>query len=264
MEVLAPHQFAAVLPLLPSARDAGHLAMAHAVIAGTMPGHVLADHAARPRSAIVLNHNGFHTAFGEVPDEPIAPLIGILTLGLVSPESGLLIDVSGHWAARLRGILPGACSRDEYHAPAGPPPARRLPPGHALVPLTAAIARRFEGAVDPWVVRIWGGPEAFAEKSFGFAVLSDTGALASFCTTLAIGGGEAEVEIGTSEAFKRQGLAYAAGCAFMAGCHARGLVPAWTTRADNLPSQRLAASLGYRRFRSVACFALNRSEPLTA
>jgi len=236
--------------------------MAHAVIDGRMPGHVLADRAAQPRSAIVLNDGGFHTAFGEPPDEPLSALVAWLVTELVSPEPGLLIDVSGRWAVALRGLLPGAYARDEYHAPTAPPQARPLPAGFRLVPLDADIARRFEGAVDPWVVRIWGGPEAFAQQAFGHAVLGPGGELASFCATLAIGGGEAEVEIGTADAYKARGLAHAAGCAFMTECYARGLVPAWTTRADNRPSQRLAASLGYVRFRSVECLPLNRRAAL--
>jgi GNAT acetyltransferase len=263
MQVLAPHQFAAVLPLVPTAREAGHLAMAHAVIEGTMPGHVLADRVDSPRAAFVLNHSGFHTAFGAPPREPIEALVTLLATQLVSPEPGLLVDVSGRWAAALRGLLPGDFLRDEYHAPAALPAPRPLPAGYRLVPITAAIARQFDGAVDPWVVRIWGGPEAFVARAFGFAVLAPDGALASFCTTLAIGGGEAEVEVGTNEAHRARGLAHAASCAFMAAASARGLVPAWTTSADNRPSQRLAASLGYVRFRQVACFPIQRQRPST-
>ncbi len=262
MQILTNEDRARVRPLLPPPSQAGHLAMAHAVIDGTMPGHVLADPAgpgATPRWALVLNDCGFHTAFGTPPDAPAVQALVAQAAAIVSSEPGLVVDVSGRWAEALHPLLPGGYFRDEYHAPAALPPSRPLPPGFRLMPLDAEIARRFEGAVDPWVVRIWGGPEAFARASFGHAVLGPGGELASFCAALAVGGGEAEVEIGTAERFQGRGLAHAAGCAFMASAMARGLVPAWTTRADNAPSHRLATSLGYARFRRVACLPLDRA-----
>lgn len=258
MELLAPDEFRAVLPLLPTAHNAGHMTMVHAVIEGVMPGKVLVDSLERPRSAIVLNDCGFHAALGEPPSEPLRPLITMIATDLVSAEPGLLIDITGSWSSILSGVFPPSYFRNEYHAPAIVPPSRPVPDGFSLVPITAEIAKKFDGAVDPWVVRIWGGPEAFVAKSFGYATLDANGDLAGFCTSCGIGGGEAEIEIGTNGQFRQRGLAHVAATRFMAESYRRGLVPAWTCQSDNEPSCRLAESLGYECFRKVECFPLNQ------
>ncbi len=258
MQLLDPGDYRATLPLVPSSHEAGHTTMVHAVIEQRMPGAILVDSLERLHSAIVLNDCGFHAALGAPPEEPLKDLIETICVELVSAEPGLLIDMTGTWASSLQSVLPEPYGRNEYLAPLETPVLEPVPAGLRRVPLTAEIAAKFDGAVDPWVVRIWGGEEAFIAKSFGYALLTDSGELAGFCTSCGIGGGEAEVEIGTNRAFRRRGLAMAAATAFIPESYRRGLVPAWTCQSDNEPSYRLAERLGYRFLREVQCFPLDR------
>ncbi len=258
MQILEPSSYGNVLPLLPSAHDAGHLTFSRAVLEGRMPGRILVDDVANPASANVLNDCGFDALLGSPPSEPLGPLLESISNEHMSEEPGLLVDVTGTWTAVLEPLLGAPFGRKEYHPPLEPPRDRPLAAGFELVPITVDVANLFEGAVDPWVVRIWGGAEAFVATAPGFAVLAENGDLAAFCTACGIGGGEAEIEIGTNDRYRRLGLARVAAVAFIDVSKGQGLVPAWTCQADNEPSWRLADSLGFREFRTVNCFNFNR------
>ena len=134
-----------------------------------------------------------------------------------------------------------------------------MPAGYELRPLDAGLLAQFEGKVDPWVIGVWGGPEAMLQKAIGWAAIRG-GEMAAFCTMCAIGGRpgeiEAEIEIGTAAAARRQGLALACGRAFIKDCLSRGLQPAWTSDAANVASIASAAKLGFLQFRTIKGFVL--------
>jgi RimJ/RimL family protein N-acetyltransferase len=67
---------------------------------------------------------------------------------------------------------------------------------------------------------------------------------------------EAEIEIGTDAAHRQKGLSVIAAVAFFEQCRERGVIPAWTCDSKNLPSQRTAARLGFRKFRDVMGFRM--------
>ncbi len=258
---LPADRFARVLPLVPPKTAAGHMAFVHAVLAGTMPGRVFGDSVTAPRSAIVLNDSGFHFAFGDAPPalsaEELRPVVAA-----VSGEYGTLWATTQAWQVALAPLLAERGKRMEFHPPKGRLPV--FPPLHEryrLLPIDEAIAAKFGGGTDPWVIRIWGGPERFIENCFGFAIM-DGDTLASFCTACAIGGPpgevEAEIEIGTDPRYSQQSLATVVALAFMAECRQRGLEPAWTCSSTNEASERLARRLGFTFFREVEGFAMQR------
>lgn len=244
--------------LVPVAEEAGHMAFVHALLDGTMPGRVFADDVDRPRSAIILPDNGFCFGIGAA-DEALVVAILPGILAQPSPEPALLWATTGAWALVLGRHLKEPRTRNEYHyAPMLPQPAPRMPPGFRLRPLDFEVASdpQFGKGIDPWVVRNWGGPKSFVERCFGWAVMSPEG-LAAICTACSIGGGEAEVEIGTAFAYRERGLAYAAALAFVAECERRNLRPAWTCATGNAGSERLAEKLGFVLFREVTGYPLN-------
>ena len=257
---LEPEAFERILPIVPPPAQAGHMAFAHAVIEGSMPGFILVDDARKPSAAIVGNLCGFWHAIGT----PDADLAGAAAPGLKArvPENEptSLWCATPAWEALFDGYLDEKRWRYEYHfegLPAGTPP---VPAGMELRPIDASIAGKFAGRVDPWVVNVWGGPRSFAERSFGFALLDEGGEIASFCAACAIQAdgwdGEVEIEIGTARAFRKQGLAAIVGAAFISECARRRLKPAWTCAADNEASRRSAACLGFKEFRRVAGYVL--------
>lgn len=258
MPFLERGQFGCVRQLLPAPGEAGHLAFAHAVLDGSQAGEVLVDDAVQPRSAVVANVHGFWLAAGE----PSAALVAasVPELAALVREPTALWATTEAWDAALATVFTGRQLRNEYRFSGGAAPAGPLPADYRLVDLDAAIAARFAGRVDPWVVAAWGGPGAFPDPAFGAAMLDSSGALASFCTTCAIGGPpghvEAEVEVGTWDGARQRGLATAAGMDFLRQCRERGLHPAWTCAADNEASHRLAVRLGFAFTRQVAGYPI--------
>jgi RimJ/RimL family protein N-acetyltransferase len=252
----APHaSYSAILPLVPSANDAGHMAFVYGILEGEMPGTVFVDDADNPRTAIACNDCGFWHAVGAPRRDLVAESIELLKATLPAYPTQLYATTP-EWAEALNPLFADHRSRNEYHFTSLPNSAAPLlPPGFELVPLSPALALKFEGAVDPWVVDIWGGPEQFRERIFGWAAIRGD-ELASFCTFCGLGGGETEIEVGTNERWRRLGLAHAVGHAFVRTALERGFRPAWTCTTGNTGSERLAAKLGFIEFRKVTGYAI--------
>lgn len=256
-------RYAAVHELVPP--GIGHLAFSLGVLEGRMPGQVWVDAPDAPAIAIVMSDADFCLAFGQPHPEIVRASLPDMLAANHAEKPELWATTAG-WANAL-AFLGEPNRRNEYHFQSLPDQAaeHKLPPGYSLHPIDLHIARMFEGRVDPWVVNIvWGGPDRFVERSFGWAVLARDGTLASFCATCAIGGGEGEVEIGTSDAHRRKGLAAIAGARFIQDCLSRNLTPAWTCATGNLGSERLAELLGFRLTRTVDGFALGHRESTMA
>lgn len=256
MAVLDPSRYPIVRSFMPPASEAGHLAFAHAVLDGVMPGTVVVDDAVVPTGAIILNDCDFHVAAGRAPRSEVA---GLVREAVTANKAGRgeIWCSTPEWADALRPHFPTGKWRNEYHPPTELPAERPLAAGYSIQPIDARLAGRFaEDGVDPWVIEIWGGIDAFMEKTFGFAAVTEEGRLAAFCTFCGIGGGEVEIEIGTSAEHRQKGLAFATGRAFMAEAMRRGIIPAWTCATENEPSAKSADALGYRYFRKVEGFPI--------
>ena len=235
------------------------MAFVHAVIEGSMPGAVWVDNTARPRWAIACNLSGFWFALGEAPASLTLLELGPVVARRPADEPTALWAVTESWRAVLLPLFATSATRDEFvYAPASGGIRPVLPGEFKMRPIDAAIARQFGGGTDPWVVKIWGGPEEFAKRTFGTAILHEE-ALVSFCTACAVGPGadpEAEVEIGTAPEFRERGLAVIAGNAFIDECARRGMRPAWTCSSENIPSAHTARRLGFRPLRTITGFSI--------
>ncbi len=252
---LGPEHYEAFRRLIPN--GIGHRTFALGVLEGRMAGQVWADAAESPETAIVMSDADFCLAIGMPRADLIAHSLPAMRAANRADKPELWATTH-EWALALAFLGPSR-QRNEYEFEGLPENARRraLPKGFRLASIDAAVARLFRGAVDPWVVEVvWGGPDQFVERAFGWAILAPSGELASFCATCAIGGGEAEVEIGTNDAYRRQGLALVAGARFITECLERGLVPAWTCATGNAGSERLAELLGFRFVRQVTGYPL--------
>jgi len=263
MHRLEPAEFMCVAPLVPSHRDAGHMAFVWSVLQGRQPGEVWVDRPERPRSAVVCNFCEFWFVLGEPNAELVAVAVPRVLERLPGGHNTGLWCTDPAWAPVLRPMFTRISRRKEFHfvPEAARVTERVLPDFLRLAPLDAEIVSRFmEPRLDPWVVQVaWRGAEAMAANSFGWAVMHDDWPVA-FCAACAIGGPEgaveAEIEICTDPAYRRQGLAAAAALAFIASCRERGFIPAWSCAATNEPSVRLARSLGFVEFREITGFEL--------
>jgi RimJ/RimL family protein N-acetyltransferase len=256
MEELDPSQHERIRSLVPAREDAGHMTFVHALIDGRMPGRILVDDRAAPRTALALHGSGFLFAIGAPDRDAVRRAVPELLAREARLESPALWATTRLWENTLDGVFELRTTRREFaHASSVPPETRPLPTGHRVVAIDQRIAARFGGTLDDWVVKAWGGAAAMAERSFGFAVMAGD-EVVSFCAACAIGGGEAEIEIGTAPRQRRRGLATQAALAFIAECERRGLVPAWTCASANQPSDRLARRLGFRPLRHVSGYPI--------
>ena len=80
-------------------------------------------------------------------------------------------------------------------------------------------------------------------KRFGVCVMMGD-EVASICRAVAVGGGEAEVDMYTAEKYRRRGYAQWAACAFIEECLARNLTPSWICWPEREASYALAKKLG--------------------
>ena len=81
-------------------------------------------------------------------------------------------------------------------------------------------------------------------KRFGVCLMVGD-EVASICCAVAVGGGEAEVDIFTEEKYRRRGYAQWAACAFIEECLARNLTPSWSCWPEREASYALAKKLGF-------------------
>lgn len=263
MELLTPGEYGRARSLVPSQELAGHMAFVHAGLDGSIGGPVFVDRRGEPRTAVVCSESGFWFALGEANGAAVRALLPELLARHLTPDTALWCTTP-HWEAALKGYFraDSQSRRKEFHyrpelALVG---GQQLPQELHMQPIDVDAAGRYAPGLDPWVFQVYGGPERFLERSFGWVVMDGERPVAS-CSACAIGGPageriEAETEIGTDEAYRRRGLATAAALRFIDECRGRGLTPAWTCAAGNEASARLARSLGFMEFREVLGFAL--------
>jgi len=248
VRVLERDQTALAAPLLSAVRIRSHLAFAHCLIEGRQGGAVYVDSHEAPATAMLCGVSGFWFAVG-MPDRAL--------LGEFEPPAAAdsaLFATSAEWRELLDQVYGGHLSRLGFVPEDASPPAATLPDGFHLQPADARLAER-PSELDSWVVRLWGGPQRFAAESFGYFAVPD-GRPIAMAVACAIGGGEAEMEVGTVPEFRRSGLARAACSAFMGECRRRGLRPAWSCASENAPSRELALRLGFRQVEEVFGYPL--------
>jgi hypothetical protein len=84
----------------------------------------------------------------------------------------------------------------------------------------------------------------FLSTGYGI-LLRHRGEAASVMSTWCVGDGLAEVNVATSEAFRRRGYTRILGRAFFAETSRRGLRPSWSCHSSNLASNASARALGF-------------------
>lgn len=254
-----------VEPLIRASGMQGHRALVFEVLEGRLSGQVLCDRPDNPNTAFVCGSSGFFFAFGR-PDEPLLrEIIERFWRPTMDHNYTTLFGSTPAWNEPMQlTFAPVGAQREsrlafELHTM---PPAPQIPTGFSLQPITTQLARSIlDGTgtgsygIDPWFVRIAGGPEAYASQGLGLALVCE-GQIASICGICGMGGGEVELEVGTVPAYRGMGLASMVSAAFMQQCQERGLIPAYTCSSQNHASVAVAHKLGYREVEEIHGYRL--------
>jgi GNAT superfamily N-acetyltransferase len=254
-----------IRPLVHASGMRGHLALVYEVFEGRRGGQVFVDQLAHPHTALLCGASGFYFAFGE-PNEIMLNAL-IMRLMKTGPDENYttLFGSSPTWNDPLQHAFePYKAQREKrlafelFSMPEEP----AIPHEFALQPINARLAQSIlDGSgtggfgIDPWFVRSAGGAETYAALGLGLALIQN-GQIASLCGVCGLGGGEAELEVGTVPAFRGRGLAAIVSAAFMWQCQARGLQPAYSCGSDNIPSIAVAHRLGYGEIEEIQGYKL--------
>ncbi len=252
MHELDPAQYKVVLPLVEKNQILGYSSYAFAVLEGRQPGHVFADDAISPRSALVV-HSGQPSLLCGEADSVSSLFLQIIAARFPGRSTPLFWTASDDWH-RVLAALPGTPLRRmvfRYEPSFSLEAAEENISLHGPVKrMDEALLESPESSLKSGSVSLWGGPAGFVRNSFGFCALH-SGQAGSFCAAAFIGGGAAEIDISTAEEFRRMGLAAAAARAFLRYCRELGLRPNWSCRSDNLASAALAEKLGFVRQQEI-------------
>jgi hypothetical protein len=262
---LAPHMFDLVRPLVQKSGMRGHLALVYEVLEGQNPGLVFVNRQTDPRTAFICGSSGFFFAFGE-PDEAMIDEI-IVRFWNPGQDSNYttLFGSSPAWNAAMQCAFASYGSYTEARLAfelKSMPAVPQIPKGFTLRPISAALAQSiYDGTgtdgfgIDPWFIRIAGGPEAYASMNLGLALVRE-GMVASIAGVCGLGGGEVELEVGTIPAYRRRGLAIIVSAAFMHQCQEHGQHPAYSCASENYASISVAHKLGYVEMEEIQGYRL--------
>jgi RimJ/RimL family protein N-acetyltransferase len=110
-----------------------------------------------------------------------------------------------------------------------------IPDGLSMQPIDQALVERYpnyRSIADP------------ATKRFGFCLMKGD-EVVSECSSIYVGGGEAEIDIHTDERYQGKGYAQLTARAFIDACLGKGLKPNWACWPERQASWVLAGKLGF-------------------
>lgn len=205
------------------------------VLEGTAAGSVFVDDPGCPRSAFVAVGGAFSYVAGDETDDAFGRALVALIFEDLLPsheeQELVLFAFTDAWRAKLDTLLTPkgairihrkAFSFDAAHAPDFRSWRSRVPTGCRMESIGLV-----EG--DPrFGVRLMKGHE-----------------VASECTAVFVGRGEAEIDIHTDENHRDLGLGVLTAGAFLEECLGRGLRPNWTCWPEREASIALARKLGF-------------------
>jgi RimJ/RimL family protein N-acetyltransferase len=274
MKELSREDFEQILPLVRASGMKGHLTFIYSVLEGRQPGRVFVDDLHEINTAIFCNLTGFYFGFGVPEKEQVWPVVAEWFIQPMTEEITVLFGLSQAWDELLSGLMPAqGTARLSFDYD----PARQqlkdwrplVPEGFSIQPINEALAASIvDGTgtggygIDPWFVRIAGGPAAYAAHGLGLALIDGSnGQIASLCGFCSLGHGEAEMEVGTPPEYRARGFASLVSAAFIEQCHEMGWKPAYTCTSDNFASISVAHKLGFFEVEELSGYPIPMVKP---
>ncbi len=248
---LSKPEFERVLPLMPGVKQA---VLPYAICEGINPGRVFVDRREDPGLAMIWSTVGYYILAGE-PSESVdlAEVSRTLTdifvpASRADGESGfILIPSPEAWKEYLPSLLPGRAPIEIYRRPFNFDAAHfaaradwraHVSPGFRLQTLDAVLAEKVGVLVS------WASVDDFLANGLGFALL-DGNEIASACFSVLVSRQRVEIEVFTTENYRRRGLATLTASALIEACLQRSKQPNWECFWENEPSIALAGKLGF-------------------
>ena len=254
MHELARSEYLAVAPLFEDIRD--NRAHVFGVLEGNNAGRVFVDNPMAPHTVfidadyVLLGGNAANARFNhELKAYLVNESMPRLTDGHL-----LILSFSEAWKETLHHLLKdygvSRVIRNVYELDPELFRARhsgwqlRVPKGYRIERMDRPLAEKRGELAD-----LWGSLNSFLANGFGFCVMQGDEVVSS-CQTVFVGGGRAELGIGTEKAYRRQGLGTLASCAAIEYSLEQGLLPEWGC-FYNEASGKLAHVLGFAETAAV-------------
>jgi hypothetical protein len=106
--------------------------------------------------------------------------------------------------------------------------------------------------------RFWASVDDFCKNSFG-CVVRHSNDFTSICYAAAVSNNIAEIDVATKPDYKKMGFAKIAAISFIEECSQRKIIPNWDCYLNNLPSYKLATSLGFNIINKYPLFTIVRN-----
>jgi RimJ/RimL family protein N-acetyltransferase len=262
---LNSQQFELIRPML-----AGHenkAVYALSVLERNQKGRVFVNDRSDPTAAFITSCGGFYCLLGDANDRSFADdvvsflnergnPIGFYALAMFSEEWE---DVLGSYRLEHANKIMRSYYRfneEAFQSRYGEVEKPRISSEYRYETLRAAVANQYRNNFYTYYQIVWASNEHFMERGLGHFIL-EGGQIVSVCTSPYTGGGYAEIDIITIEAFMRRGLATEVGVQFIRECLDRGIVPNWCCHADNEASSRLADKLCFEHRADHAMYWYN-------
>ncbi len=236
-----------------------------AVLDGSNPGRVFADHPQNPRLAFALTIEGYLLA-GDHSDPDLREsarqfFTDSLLTGDVYLDSDESITLAVHppeWGDYLPEMIPTheveALPRYHYLCrELGYPWRENVPDGYSIHQIDRAILDGDlmadpDGLLDLEMIRIaWGDLDSFLEHGGGF-IAAHQGEIVSECSADCRSGDQIDIGVATSPSHRRKGLATIATAATVEYCFRKGYRKVgWHCNQFNAGSWKTAEKVGFKR-----------------
>ncbi len=227
--------------------------LALGILEGKFTGYAFVNNPKTPDKAIIFHsHAGFMHYLGSEPNSAEAEDIGKTALSYRSdrtycnwvefahcPDS--VTNLIREKYPKAESYLRISLNHDYEIFAKGPKPI--VPTGCSLRFLDKALFNieflRSETEM------FWDSTNIFLEKAFGTVMLDSNDKFEGVCGAVSASGGFYEINIEVKESKRRMGIGYAVAHRFIQECYNREEHPHWDCNEHNIPSQKIAAKLGF-------------------
>jgi GNAT superfamily N-acetyltransferase len=243
---ISSSEFNKVIPIFQNINHS--VAIVYAVLEGNSPGRVFVDDLATPSSAFLFSEGTFFYVNGNENDVAFCQSVSALIFNEILPNAiekeMVLFAFTTAWRERLdtllseKGVIRIHRKVFNFNPEKFSDYLKKqecIPDGLIIQPIDHALAEKHPG---------YRSIIEQGSKRFGFCLMKGD-EIVSECSSIYVGGGEAEIDIHTDEKYQGKGYAQLAASVFIKACQRQGLRPNWACWPERQASWALAKKLGF-------------------